>query len=73
MHAFLQHLRDLIASSMDDFSNDHSPVAVSSCGMVCFYAERGLRDTSAEPNATGSPWNGDRVALGDLSAQLPGS
>ena len=67
MRAFLRYLRDLILSCMEDFSEDHSPVSVSSCGVVYFDVGEGGR--SAEANPAG--WNADQVALGDLPAPVP--
>lgn len=67
MRAFLQCLRGLVLSCMEDFSRDHSPVSVSSCGVVCFDIGEGRR--SAEANPAG--WNADQVALGDLPAPVP--
>ena len=71
MRKFLRRLYDLVVSSMEDFSRDHSPVSVSSCGVVCFDIGEGRREIGAETNLAGSLQDGAHVVLGDLSAPVP--
>ena len=63
MRVFLERLRDLILSCMEDFSKDHSSVSVSSCGMICFDAREGPRDAGVEANRIGPLRDGTGLHL----------
>jgi len=45
MRASLRRVRDVILSSLDDFSNDHSSAGVSCCGVVYFGPCEATKDT----------------------------
>ena len=72
MRAVLRLLHHLILSAMQDFSQEHSSICVSSCGVVCFDPREGLRDSGTEADPVEPLWNGVGVALRDVSAPVAG-
>lgn len=55
MGAFLNDVFQLILSAIRDFSEEHSAVSVSSCGVVCFDLRDGSPDSDAKAIPSGPP------------------